>query len=106
MQALLEKLTVNQSPNREDFHHIMVHEVTQCTDTVSLILFSALNIYVMQAVSDLFRSGLPTEAMCNELHISPKCYVPIHPTFIELSDKCNICICHSEDPHHDVFLES
>jgi hypothetical protein len=70
----------------------MVHESTQCTDTLSLILLSALNIYIMQAVSNLFHSGLPTEAMCNEFHTSHQCYVPIHPTCIELFDKCNVCM--------------
>ena len=68
----------------------MVHESTQCTDCVSLMLLSALDIYVMQVVSDLSRSNLPIEAVCNECHISPQCYVPIHSTFIEPFDKCNI----------------
>jgi len=68
----------------------MVHESTQHPDTVSLMLLSALNIYVMQAVSNLFRSGLPNEAMCNEFRTSHQCYVPIHPIFIEPYDKCNM----------------
>jgi hypothetical protein len=68
----------------------MVHESTQCTDTVSLMLLSPLNIYVTQAVSNLFPSGLPNEAMCHEFHTSHNCYMPIHPTFIEPYDKCNI----------------
>jgi hypothetical protein len=43
----------------------MVCESSQRPLTVSLILLSALNIYVLQAIPDLFPSNLPTELLCN-----------------------------------------